>query len=88
MKNVFNLIAALKEAHLWKGILILFPRAQTLEKYFQVVSLINRYEQERKYGFRKRLLIHPDFVRRFGCQDEILIQHAIREMEAPCDYEE
>lgn len=87
MKNVFDFIAALKAAHLWKGLLILFPRAQTLEKYFTIYALVLRLFPNRQYGYRKKLLKHPDFVRQVGFYDEIIIHDAIREMEAPCDYE-
>ena len=86
MKTVYDLLTEFKSAHLWKGALIVFPRAETLEKYFRVYSMVLSLEPERKYGYRKRILNHPDFIRLFGCQDELLIHDAIRAMEAPCDF--
>ena len=49
MKTVYDLLTEFKSAHLWKGALIVFPRAETLEKYYRVYSMVLSLEPGHGY---------------------------------------
>ena len=89
--TTYDFIARVKSEHqwIWVGCCILFERANTLDLYFNIYSLILQYEPQRKRGYRKRLvhnslissLIHKD--KKDAEWEESNIDWVIKTMETP-----
>ena len=58
-KSAYQLINELKAQQQWASCLALFDRAWTLDYYYRLYSLILKYEPQRKYGYKQRILGNP-----------------------------
>ena len=65
-KSAYQLISELKAQHLWASCLALFDRAWTLDYYFRLYSLILKYEPQRKYGYKQRILSNSLIISQMG----------------------
>ena len=83
METTYEFILRLKQAQCWEGSKCLFPRAETLERYFQVYELALQLEPDKKRGYMKRLLTNPVIGRLLGASDEALMKKALHEMRKP-----
>ena len=63
--TTYDFIARIKKEHpwIWVGCRILFERANTLDMYFNIYSVILQEEPERSRGYRKRLVCNPLITR-------------------------
>ncbi len=65
-KSAYQLISELKAHQQWASCLALFDRAWTLDYYYRLYSLILKYEPQRKYGYKQRILGNPLIISQMG----------------------
>ena len=85
METTYEFILRLKQAQCWEGCKCLFPRAETLERYFQVYELALQLEPDKKRGYQSRLLANPEIRHLLGQPDLSLLKWAFFEMKKPVD---
>lgn len=85
-KSAYQLIGELKAQQQWASCLALFDRAWTLDYYYRLYSLILKYEPQRKYGYKQRILGNSLIISQMGggysSIDENTIREAVRVMES------
>jgi hypothetical protein len=65
-KSAYQLIGELKAQQQWASCLALFDRAWTLDYYYRLYSLILKYEPQRKYGYKQRILGNSLIISQMG----------------------
>ncbi|MEE1070207.1 MAG: hypothetical protein U0K81_07045 [Paludibacteraceae bacterium] len=65
-KSAYQLISELKAQQQWAACLALFDRAWTLDYYYRLYSLILKYEPQRKYGYKQRILGNSLIISQMG----------------------
>ena len=65
-KSAYQLISELKAQKQWASCLALFDRAWTLDYYYRLYSLILKYEPQRKYGYKQRILSNSLIISQMG----------------------
>lgn len=83
METTYEFILRAKKTQCWEGCMSLFPRANTLERYFHVYTLALQLEPDKKRGYQKRLLKNHVIVRLLGACDEALLKKSLYEMRRP-----
>lgn len=82
MKTVYDYISALKAANLWDGQSILYARAVTLERYYNIYSRLLTRFPNRPYRYREMFLKDLNS----GVNDLEYLKKVIREMETSCNF--
>ena len=80
--TVYEFIQRAKAADLWDGFKVLSSRANTLERYSQIYSILLQEEPHKSRGYQQRLLKNPAGVSALSSDDIVLLKWAIHEMEA------
>ena len=88
MKTYYDAITAQIKAGLWEDCMAMFDRAWTLDFYYRLYCLVRKYEPERTYGYKQRLLSNQQLLKQLGPHfrtvDENTIKKSIATMELCC----